>query len=276
MLISKFDLCKSEWLELVFAKRNKEYGAYYLRQHYAGNIVKAMFITFTTVTALFFTAGILMGHKPTDIFRRIDVPLQQIQPPPVPPKKEEVHSMRKSAPPKPPVSTVKVVPPVVTDKPVDDDPPKLIEIAGKAIGSETVKVPGGEGKPAPIESGEGNGGTGTKIDENQPYDVNGIDVQPEPVGGAAAWSKFLQKNLRYPGEAIDKGISGKVYVSFIVEKNGSLSSFAVVRGAGYGMDEEAMRVLKKAPAWKPGMQNGQPVRVKYVLPLNFVLSNQDN
>ena len=276
MLISKFDLCKSEWLELVFAKRNKEYGAYYLRQHYAGNIVKAMFITFTTVTALFFTAGILMGHKPTELIRETIVTLQPPQPPPVAPKKEEVHSMKKSAPPKPPVSTIKNVPPVVTDKPVEDDPPKIDDMQGKTIASETVKVPGGDGKPIIADPGEGNGGTGTKVDENQPYDINGIDEQPEPIGGAAAWAKFLQKNLRYPGEAIDKGISGKVFVSFIVEKNGSLSSFAVVRGAGYGMDEEAMRVLKKAPAWKPGKQNGQPVRVKYVLPLNFVLNNQDN
>ena len=96
---------------------------------------------------------------------------------------------------------------------------------------------------------------------------------PSLMAGAAAWAKFLQKNLRYPHEASEKGISGKVWVSFVIEKNGHLSSLVVERGAGYGMDEEALRVLKIAPPWKPGIQNGQPVRVKYTLPLNFVLDS---
>ncbi len=95
---------------------------------------------------------------------------------------------------------------------------------------------------------------------------------PEPIGGAAAWSKFLQKNLRYPGQASDKGVSGKVWVSFVVEKDGQISNVVVDKGAGFGMDEEAVRVLKLSKAWKPGQQNGRPVRVKYTLPLAFILS----
>ena len=70
MLISKFNLYKSEWLELVFNNRNKEYGAYYLRQHYAENIVKAMAITFISVTALALTCGILIRQKPVDVFTK--------------------------------------------------------------------------------------------------------------------------------------------------------------------------------------------------------------
>jgi protein TonB len=63
-----------------------------------------------------------------------------------------------------------------------------------------------------------------------------------------------------------------VFVSFVIEKNGTLSNFVVERPAGNGFDEEALRVLKLAKAWKPGMQSGQPVRVKYVIPINFQLS----
>ena len=95
---------------------------------------------------------------------------------------------------------------------------------------------------------------------------------PEPVGGEKAWSKFLNKNLRFPDAAQDERVSGKVYINFIIEKDGSLSNLVVDKAAGHGFDEEALRVLKLAKAWKPGMQNGQPVRVKYTIPINFQIS----
>jgi protein TonB len=104
------------------------------------------------------------------------------------------------------------------------------------------------------------------------YTKSGVDVMPEPDGGAAGWTKFLERNLRYPTIATEAGKSGKVWVSFIVEKDGQISNVMVDRGAGYGMDEEALRVLKLSKKWKPGKQNGEPVRVKYTLPLNFVLT----
>jgi protein TonB len=95
---------------------------------------------------------------------------------------------------------------------------------------------------------------------------------PEPYGGAAGWTKFLQKNLKYPPEASEKGIGGRVSVSFVIEKDGHLSSIMINRGAGFGMDEEALRVLKLCRAWKPGVQNGQPVRVRYIIPINFSIN----
>jgi len=97
---------------------------------------------------------------------------------------------------------------------------------------------------------------------------------PAPIGGMDAWSKFLNKNLRFPYEAQQDGVSGKVFLSFIIEKDGHLSDISVVRAAGHGFDEEALRVLKLAKAWKPGIQNGQPVRVKYTIPINFQAPEQ--
>ncbi len=99
---------------------------------------------------------------------------------------------------------------------------------------------------------------------------------PEPYGGAAAWNKFLGRNLKYPDMAVDGHIQGKVWVSFIVEKDGHLSNIVVERGLGYGTNEEAIRVLKMSPAWKPGVQNGQPVRVRYTLPINFLINDDNN
>jgi len=269
MLISKFDLCKPEWLELVFAKRNKEYGAYYLRQHYAGNIIKAMGITFFSVVSIFLVLGIIIRSKPAELFTKTDVPLAKYVPvPPVAPPKEPVHQNKASAP-KTIVATTKFVPPVIVSTPPPTEPPKITEMPGE-IGQTNIAATG-TGPVTSIDNGKGDAPE-VKAEDTKVYSTAGLEEEPEPYGGAAAWTKFLQKNLRYPNEAMEKQMSGKVWVTFIVEKNGHISSLVVERGAGYGMDEEALRVLKLAPPWKPGKQNGQPVRVKYTLPLNFIMN----
>lgn len=83
--------------------------------------------------------------------------------------------------------------------------------------------------------------------------------------------EYLSKNINYPVEAKENKIEGKVIVQFIVEKDASVSNVAVIKKAGWGMDEEAIRVVRAMPNWKPGKQNGKPVRVKYTLPINFKL-----
>jgi len=271
MLISKFDLYKPEWLELVFAKRNKEYGAFYLRQHSAENTAKAMGITFFSVVSLFVGLGFVIRSKPVELIKNTEVVLTAVKPTPVPPKKDEVHEAKAAAP-KTLVATTRFVPPVVVPQEVPVEPPKIVDMKGD-IGQVDIDIPAGTGAVASPDDGNGNGGTAVKPDDgNSVFDKGGVDVEPEPVGGAAAWAKFLQKNLRYPGQAMDQQKSGKVWVSFIVEKNGHISTLVVERGVGYGMDDEALRVLKMALPWKPGLQHGQPVRVKYTLPLNFVLN----
>jgi len=92
-------------------------------------------------------------------------------------------------------------------------------------------------------------------------------------GGQAAWGKFLQKNLKYPRQAQRMGIEGRVFVQFIVERDGSLTDIKVVRGVGAGTDEEAVRVLKSSPKWQPGKQRGKPVRQKYIQYITFKLAN---
>lgn len=73
--------------------------------------------------------------------------------------------------------------------------------------------------------------------------------------------------------AQDEGVSGKVYLSFVVEKDGTITDVKVVKGIGYGCDDEAMRVIKKSPRWKAGMQNNLPVRVRYNMPISYTISN---
>ena len=97
------------------------------------------------------------------------------------------------------------------------------------------------------------------------------EVMPEFPGGDQALFDFVSKNVVYPEEAKDKEIAGRVLVSFVVEKDGSIGEVKVVQGIGGGCDEEAVRVVKAMPKWKPGKDKGKPVRVSYVMPFTFKL-----
>ena len=112
-------------------------------------------------------------------------------------------------------------------------------------------------------------------DDSEVY-TGAVEVMPEYPGGTTAMFEFIQKNVKYPESAKDKGLEGKVYVQFVVEKDGSLSSFQVLRGVSDEIDAEAIRVLKMMPKWKPGMQDGKPVRVQFTMPFNFKLTGNEN
>jgi TonB family protein len=98
-----------------------------------------------------------------------------------------------------------------------------------------------------------------------------VENVPNYPGGVNKFYKFLQQNIKYPAEARNKKIEGKVFVSFIVEKDGSLSTFKVLRDPGAGCGAEALRVMKLSPKWNPGIQNRHKVRVQYTMPISFTL-----
>jgi protein TonB len=98
-----------------------------------------------------------------------------------------------------------------------------------------------------------------------------VEKMPEFPGGTEQLFKYLGKNIEYPPMAKDAGIKGKVYVTFVVDKDGSITDVKVLRGIGGGCDEEAIRVVKGMPKWNPGKQRGKSVRVQYNLPINFIL-----
>jgi TonB family protein len=98
-----------------------------------------------------------------------------------------------------------------------------------------------------------------------------LEDNPEFVGGDKARIKFIQENIVYPQKAIESGVQGTVFLTFVVEKDGSLTNVKVLRGIGYGCDEEALRVIKSMPKWKPGKQRGNVVRARFNIPVKFVL-----
>jgi periplasmic protein TonB len=274
MLISKFDLYNPEWLEVVFENRNKEYGAYELRQHYGRNMVRAMAGTFLSLGllcgAIISFSHVHFSERMIEVVNRPPViPVPPITPPHVV-KPPEPPQALKPQPPAQPIATTRFVTPVPSPDPVAENPPKNTDLTN-AIGPVTIKGPVGPpvvpiGKPI-VEGGSGS--------DESVHNTIGLDVMPESFGGEGAWGKFLSRNLRFPGPAQEQQVSGRVILSFIVEKDGHLSNIVVERGAGYGFDEEAVRVLKLAKAWKPGVQNGQPVRVKYTIPISFQYNEQN-
>jgi len=110
-----------------------------------------------------------------------------------------------------------------------------------------------------------------KSDPQQDEVMVTVDEMPEYPGGIVALTNFMAQTVRYPVEAQRKGIQGRVYVSFVVEKNGSVGVVKIARGVYPDLDAEATRVVKLLPKWKPGKQKGKLVRVSYTIPINFAL-----
>ncbi len=108
-------------------------------------------------------------------------------------------------------------------------------------------------------------------DEPEVYQI--VEQMPAFPGGEEKLLEFLSKNIEYPEEARKAEIQGRVFVGFVVEKDGSVGDVKVLRGIGGGCDEEAVRVVKSMPKWKPGMHKGEPVRVSYQIPIHFKLED---
>jgi len=108
-----------------------------------------------------------------------------------------------------------------------------------------------------------------EIVEDEVFQI--VEKQPEFPGGIEKMMQFISTNFQYPSIDMENGIEGRVYVSFVVEKDGSISTIKVLRGVSKTIDEEAIRVIKKMPNWTPGEQAGKTVRVKYILPIRAQL-----
>ncbi|RZL23011.1 MAG: energy transducer TonB [Pedobacter sp.] len=283
MFNNSSNLYGSEWLALVFSNRNKNYGAYVLRTESSSITIKALLIVVPVFVSLFVGPMIYAQLKPKpDLETKVVIATQDPdiihELKPEKPKAEEPKKELPKA--EPIIEQVKTVNMssniVVTDKPDVAEPPTTAEIEKAVVGSITTEGVEGKGNAQPIGDGKpgGNGegeGKGTEGGD-QIFSQYGIEEFPEFPGGMAAWSKFIQKNLRYPYMAQETGLQGKVFVSFVIEKDGSVSDVSLVKGIGGGCDEEALRVIKKSPKWKAGKQNKTAVRVRYNMPINYTIS----
>ncbi|MBA0884141.1 energy transducer TonB [Flavobacterium undicola] len=262
----KLDILKNQWVEIVFEGRNKLYGAYDLRKSNRKTTIKALligaFFFSLAVSAPLIISLIPKGGEEDNSLK--DIKLTTVK---LPPKKVEPPKLNAPPPPPPPpaVDQVKFVKPVVAKADeVVEEPPKIVDLKDKKTGAETIKGdPDAELTVAPAGTGPKTSQVVEESDD-QVYSTAGIEVKPDFPGGMDKFYSFVGKNYRTPEE---EGLKGKVYVSFVVEKDGSLTDIKVLRDIGYGTGKEAIRVLQKSPKWNPGIQNGKPVRVQYSLPI---------
>ena len=163
-------------------------------------------------------------------------------------------------PPKPKIDEVKFIPPkVVEAKKVVEEIKTVEELKDKNIADKDQK--GDPDAKIVIDQPTGNSDKDAEIVDNQVYSSAGIEVQPEFPGGNAGWNKYVQRNYKTP--EVEQDLKGRVFVEFVVEKDGSLTDIKVIRDLGLGTGAEAIRMLKSAPRWKPGVQNGKSIRVRY-------------
>ncbi len=262
--------------DIVFAHRNKEYGAYDLRKSYPKAVTRALIIGGILFTLGVLTPTILTALAPeekqvfmdeVDLMKIPPPPIDPNEPPPPPPPPVEV----------PKVNTVKFLPPEVKpDEEVPEEtPPPAVEELKEAVAAEKTVI--GDPNAEEVIAAPEATAAPTKVEkaveaapkEEQIFTV--VEQQPEFSGGMAALGQYLQKNLRYPAAAQRANISGRVFVSFVVNTDGSIQDVQVLKGLGFGTDEEAKRVVQAMPKWRPGKQSGRPVRVKFNLPINFTL-----
>src|SRR5690606_12043647 len=178
-------------------------------------------------------------------------------------------------PPPPRVDQVRMPPPlVVKAELVQEEPPSVDELKKADPGPKTIA--GDPTAAIRIDLPVGEGPKDQEVTES--VGVNhifvAVEVAPTPQGGMDAFYKFIGKTYQYPQQAQEQGVSGRVLLQFVVEKDGSLTDIKVLRDLKYGTGEEAVRMLKKAPKWKPGIQNGRPVRVQFTLPIQLNLAAQ--
>lgn len=276
-------LLNSEFLDILFDDRNKDYGAYELRRKYDKRVRNAVMGMSTIVVVII--GGYLISTNLIASDRNHEV---YVAPDPITIRNVELEKPPVYTPPpvkqmEPPASKPMIKATTLQIVPADqvrpeDEVPKNADMIDKVIGAANIDKGNPDG--ADFEVPEGMNGKGTSFVE-PPKAVERekthtfVEIMPEFPGGENALNKFLKNNTHYPTMAAEAGISGIVFVKFIVDKNGEIGS-VVVEGAkkGGGLEEEAMRVVKRMPKWKPGRQNGENVSVYFNLPIRFTLADQ--
>ena len=281
--MAKIDLYDPKWVEMVFAGKNKEYGAYQLRKGTSGRNIKSLLL-------LVIAAALVGGFLAWKVIEQKQAEEQQAymeamklaelqeqakkekkKPEPVKPKiepKKEIPVARE---------TQKFTAPVIKKDELvkeENQVKQMDKLDDKvAVGTENkegvkdrtveavrndIAVAAPPPPPAPKPE------VASKV-----FDV--VEEMPSFPGGQGALMSYLASNIKYPVVAQENGVQGRVIVSFVVERDGSISDVKVARSVDPSLDREAQRVVKSMPRWKPGKQNGSAVRVKYTVPVVFRL-----
>lgn len=264
----KLDIFKGEWIDMVFEGRNKSYGAYQLRKENPKMTMLALIIgasVFAGLVSIPVIMNKLKGDngKVEEVVTMVDMAAIEMPPPP---PEDPLIPPPPPPPPAPKVDEVKFVKPKVVEKEkVVEEIKTIEELKDKNVGTKDIE--GKEDGKIVIDAPSGDGPATSQVVEATDQVYVSVQVQPEFPGGMDKFRNYVAKNFRVPE---DQDISGRIIVQFVVERDGSLTDIKVMRDLGYGTKNEAIRLLKNSPKWKPGIQNGKPVRVLYSLPISIV------
>jgi periplasmic protein TonB len=262
----EFFLNKLEFDDIVFEKRNKVYGAYPLRKKYNSNviisiIIASLIIIISVLIPYLDYIGKSRREGKVIRLRYVEMKMEKMEPP-----KEDIYIPPSPAPPPNTIANIKYVAPVVVDSilPMDKPQPTVADVQASNPDIE---------QKASLVAGHGDemltGQDGEKSDE--PYVI--VEVPPRFMGGdLEKFRLWVQKKTVYPEIAQDNGIKGKVTISFIIERDGSVSTVKVVRSVHPLLDAEAVKAIESSPKWSAGLQRGRPVRFRFNITMIFAFN----
>jgi periplasmic protein TonB len=248
--------------DLLFSSRNKDYGAYQLRKRYNAAVVTGIILASLMIIAAVVVPLLLSTHSDHVLrggvryvqvtMENLEPPTEQIFVPPSPPPPEAARIRE----------VVKYTPPVVVDSilPAEKALSTTDEFLNQST-SDNIEITG-TGSGEDLLSGQDGSAT------DEPFFL--VEVMPSFKGGDINKFRFwVQNRTNYPQAAIDSKIQGKIFLTFIVESDGSVSNVTVVKGVDPIIDTEAVKAIQASPKWNPGMQRGQPVRVRFSMYVTF-------
>ncbi len=278
--MSKIDLLEREWIDLVFEGKNEAYGAYAIRRdtsHRNLLAVIALILGLIAIVALFLIVNVAQNAiAAAAAEHETEVTLDAVE--------EEVEEEKEE---EEIVYEVEELEQLVAEETVmnsekftayemEDDAPEQVtktqdEVATSdvAIGAIDYDQGSNEAEHVLKVNEKVVDEVPPAVEETKVFDV--VEQMPSFKGGDAALMEWLNKNIKYPVVAEENGIQGRVVATFVVERDGSITDVKIVKSVDPSLDKEAVRVLKSMPKWIPGRQNGQPVRVKYTVPVTFRL-----
>lgn len=270
-------ILSADILDIVFEGRNKDYGAYDLRRTYNKRIVGALIIT-ASIALIALLGSVLASSLKGKEAEKLDIREVTIQdlkqeedkpePPPPPPPK----------PPDPPkIEMTKFTPPkIVKDEEVQEPPPQQEEMKEAKIDVVSQEGIKDEGIVTPVEIDQGKQVIEEKKEDDENKIFEKVEIEASFKGGEGAWRKYLERNLN-ANTPVDNGApegTYTVWVQFIVDKGGNISDVKALSNHGYGMEDEAVKVIRKGPAWVAAIQNGRPVKAYRKQPITFVVTGE--
>ena len=270
ILTAKVNIFNNDWCDILFIGRNQEYGAYITRKETSKRHLTAMIITLIIVLLAIFAPSAIKSVLPERKVVNVDITeLSKLQ---IETQKkvdeakvvrvEEIKQVK---------ATIRFTPPVIKEDAEVSDTVQMKTVDELNVSKAAISTTDQAGvfdDPDAVDVGEL-----TQIVEDTLAPVQlVVEQMPDFPGGRGELLKFIGQNVKYPEIAKENGIQGKVFVQFVVNTKGKITNVVVIRGIDPSCDKEAIRVVKMMPDWIPGKQNGLPVRVQFVVPINFVLN----